>query len=294
MAQPPVTVFDFAIVGAGRMGARIVGQLALSGASVAMYDRTAFDRQKGLDIMKGDMKALEKRGLLEEQDMNTAIDRVTLVESVAQVTSAQVVVEAIFEDLNAKRELFQSLEAAATEGDTSAIFTSTSINFTASQIFDGIVGEGRRACGLRFLYPVFCIQLVEISALEVGLPDKLQDVFSIMSQFEFKPFYYQALSGSAWRRKLLKDEVNASEDAQKAKLGKRASTQGEHKSQSKPVTISDDCIVCFERRADCVFAPCGHKNMCRECSQKIFMAKVVGTTPCPTCRQPIDRILDSD
>ena len=42
--EPPAASFDFAVVGAGRMGASIAGHLALQGASVALFDRSDFDR----------------------------------------------------------------------------------------------------------------------------------------------------------------------------------------------------------------------------------------------------------
>jgi len=44
MRRPPAPSFDFAVVGAGRMGASIAGHLALQGASVALFDRSDFDR----------------------------------------------------------------------------------------------------------------------------------------------------------------------------------------------------------------------------------------------------------
>ena len=79
--------YDFAIVGAGRMGASIAGNLALSGARVALYDRSDFDRKKGLEIMCADLRAHENSQLISARSRLKALDNVWLVESLQEVRS---------------------------------------------------------------------------------------------------------------------------------------------------------------------------------------------------------------
>ena len=82
--------YDFAIVGAGRMGASIAGNLALSGARVALYDRSDFDRKKGLEIMCADLRAHENSQLISASSRLKALDNVWLVESLQEVRSHRV------------------------------------------------------------------------------------------------------------------------------------------------------------------------------------------------------------
>lgn len=79
--------YDFAVVGAGRMGASIAGALALSGARVAVYDRSDFDRKKGLEIMRADMRQHENSELISASARLQALDNVFLVESLDEVRS---------------------------------------------------------------------------------------------------------------------------------------------------------------------------------------------------------------
>jgi 3-hydroxyacyl-CoA dehydrogenase len=79
--------YDFAVIGAGRMGASIAGALALNGARVAVHDRSDFDRKKGFEIMRADMKQHEEEGLISEEGRKQALDHVFLVNSLEEVNS---------------------------------------------------------------------------------------------------------------------------------------------------------------------------------------------------------------
>jgi hypothetical protein len=77
--------YDFAVIGAGRMGASIAGALALNGARVAVHDRSDFDRKKGLEIMRADMKQHEEEGLISEEGRMQALSHVFFVDSLVEV-----------------------------------------------------------------------------------------------------------------------------------------------------------------------------------------------------------------
>jgi 3-hydroxyacyl-CoA dehydrogenase len=79
--------YDFAVIGAGRMGASIAGALALNGARVAVHDRSDFDRKKGFEIMRADMKQHEEEGLISKEGREQALDHVFLVNSLEEVNS---------------------------------------------------------------------------------------------------------------------------------------------------------------------------------------------------------------
>ena len=49
----------------------------------------------------------------------------------------------------------------------------------------------------------------------------------------------------------------------------------------KPVNIDVNCIICFERRSNTIFAPCLHKDFCHYCAEKIFKR---GNAMCPLCK----------
>ena len=244
--------FDFCVVGAGRMGASIAGTLALQvlyglarralccagcrstltaaawtqGASVALFDRSDYDRRKGYDIMRADMKILEQRGLMLPADKDSALRRITLVDSHEQCVQAAIVVEAIFENLDAKRQLFGELAAAAHRTGATPVLSTNSMNFSIGQITQSLSpATTLLACGVRFLYPVFFMRPVEVSGHEDGATQEqisasatLSRVMGQLRRFGFEPFYHHLGStqntglfrnnSGFYRRKLNQHEVH--------------------------------------------------------------------------------------
>lgn len=295
------------------MGASIAGHLVLQGARVALFDRSDFDRKKGYDIMRADMKNLEQRGLLLPADKDAALGRITLVESHAECVRANLIVEAIFEDLEAKRVLFKELDAAAVKEGTDPILSTNSINFSIGSIVKkGATGSSRKVCGVRFLYPVFFMRPIEISAHEPFGKERetpaIARAYSLLLRFGMEPFYVSLPkptsdgleSTCAYRRRLNPPEVTRYEEEQcrvaRTRADEIARAGG---SVSRPVTgggtesstgLVVECIICMETRDNVVFAPCGHRNVCMECGTKVYETG----RPCPTCRQQIERMLRAD
>jgi hypothetical protein len=52
------------------------------------------------------------------------------------------------------------------------------------------------------------------------------------------------------------------------------------------------CLICFEAPARALLAPCGHCDLCRDCCAKLRARE--GYAKCPTCRVPIERVLQMD
>lgn len=50
------------------------------------------------------------------------------------------------------------------------------------------------------------------------------------------------------------------------------------------------CVICMEKKVDCVFRPCGHGGCCFECAQKIVLDKA----SCYCCREPIEKVVHID
>ena len=49
----------------------------------------------------------------------------------------------------------------------------------------------------------------------------------------------------------------------------------------KPTTVDLNCVICFERRSNTIFAPCLHKDFCYNCAEKIFLRD---NAMCPLCK----------
>jgi 3-hydroxybutyryl-CoA dehydrogenase len=147
-----------AVVGAGTMGAGIAQVAAESGLEVVLVDQLdgALDRAKS-GIERNWVRAVEK-GKLAPDDVDSARRRLRTASDIAEASAAEVVVEAIFEDLDPKRAVFRQLSAATDPGTVLASNTS-SISITA---LAAATDRPDRVVGMHFFNPVPVMRLVEV------------------------------------------------------------------------------------------------------------------------------------
>jgi 3-hydroxyacyl-CoA dehydrogenase/enoyl-CoA hydratase/3-hydroxybutyryl-CoA epimerase len=142
------------VVGAGVMGGDIAAWCAMRGLTVTLQDQTP---ERIAPAMKRAAE-LFKRRLRDKPRVRDALDRLIPDPAGDGVRHADVVIEAIFENLQAKRELFAKLEAQAKPG---AILASNTSSLKLADIGAGF-GNPSRLVGIHFFNPVPQLQLVEI------------------------------------------------------------------------------------------------------------------------------------
>jgi len=142
------------VIGAGVMGGDIAAWCAMRGLTVTLQDQSA---ERLAPAMKRAAEFFRRR-LREKSRMRDASDR--LIPDVAGdgARRADVVIEAIFENLQAKRELFARLEAAA---KPDAILASNTSSLKLSDISANFRNPSRLV-GIHFFNPVPQMQLVEV------------------------------------------------------------------------------------------------------------------------------------
>ncbi len=142
------------VIGAGVMGGDIAAWCAMRGLTVTLQDqspeRIAPAMKRAADLFK--------RRLRDKPRIRDALDR--LIPDVAGdgARRADVVIEAIFENLQAKRELFAKVEAVAKPG---AILASNTSSLKLADIGANF-GNPARLVGIHFFNPVPQLQLVEV------------------------------------------------------------------------------------------------------------------------------------
>ena len=142
------------VIGAGVMGGDIAAWCAMRGLTVTLQDQNA----KALAPAMKRAGALFKRRLRDKRRIRDASDR--LIPDVAGdgVRRADVIIEAIFENLEIKRALFAKLEAAAKPG---AILATNTSSLKLADIGTALA-DPSRPVGIHFFNPVAQMQLVEI------------------------------------------------------------------------------------------------------------------------------------
>jgi len=142
------------IVGAGVMGGDIAAICAMRGLTVTLQD-TAPDR---LAPAVKRAAQLFKRRLRDPLRVRDAMDRLIPDVTGQGARQADVIIEAIFENLQAKRELFAKLEALAKPG---AILATNTSSLKLADIATGFK-DPSRLVGIHFFNPVPLLQLVEV------------------------------------------------------------------------------------------------------------------------------------
>jgi 3-hydroxyacyl-CoA dehydrogenase/enoyl-CoA hydratase/3-hydroxybutyryl-CoA epimerase len=167
------------VVGAGVMGGDIAALCAMRGIRVTLQDTSP---ERIAPALKRAAKLFERR-LRDKRRVRDALDRLVPDVTGAGVAHADVVIEAIFEDLEAKRALFGKLEAAAKPG---AILASNTSSLKLADIA-AVLKDPSRLVGIHFFNPVPQMMLVEVVSGERTEPALAQRAAAFVRRIDKLP-----------------------------------------------------------------------------------------------------------
>lgn len=148
-----------AVIGAGTMGFGIALTYARDGYDVALFDADEDALRDGLDAIDRGLGTLVDTDELDEEDANAARERVGPAESLADaVRDADIVTEAVTEDIDVKREIFASIDEYA---DADALLTTNTSGLSITEIATA-VSHPERFAGTHWFNPAHITPLVEV------------------------------------------------------------------------------------------------------------------------------------
>ncbi|MBI0376087.1 3-hydroxyacyl-CoA dehydrogenase [Streptomyces albiflaviniger] len=147
-----------AVVGTGTMGQGIAQVALAAGHPVRLYDAAPGRASRAADAIADRLGRLVAKERLTAADRDAALGRLTPVADLADLAGAELVVEAILEELDAKQQLFTALESVVSDGCLLATNTS-SLSVTAVA---GVLRRPGRLLGLHFFNPAPLMPLVEV------------------------------------------------------------------------------------------------------------------------------------
>jgi 3-hydroxybutyryl-CoA dehydrogenase len=145
------------IIGAGTMGSGIAQICALAGYDVLLYDNTTEAIDKAKSLIEGNLFKGIDRGKITQAEAEQAKDNITFVHKLEKV-KADIIIEAIIEDLTVKQELFAALEKN-NEANTILATNTSSIPITK---IAATLQKPERLIGLHFFNPAHIMKLVEV------------------------------------------------------------------------------------------------------------------------------------
>ena len=146
------------IVGSGAMGSGIAQVLATAGNEVLLYDSNPIAVEKAGQNLEAQFQKLAEKGKMTFEEAETYFDNIRLSDKLSELKDSELIIEAIVEDLEIKKDLFQKLESLVSEDCILATNTSSlSIASIASAC-----QKPERVIGIHFFNPAPLMALVEV------------------------------------------------------------------------------------------------------------------------------------
>ncbi|SHG62255.1 3-hydroxyacyl-CoA dehydrogenase [Thermosyntropha lipolytica DSM 11003] len=147
-----------AVLGAGIMGAGIAQVAAQGGYSVVLRDLHFSLAQEGMKTIEKNLDRLISKAVIDEKEKEKIMHRITPTTDLAQIYDADIIIEAVVENMAVKKQLFAELDNMCRQDAVLATNTSSlSITEIASA-----TKHPERVIGMHFFNPVPAMQLVEI------------------------------------------------------------------------------------------------------------------------------------
>lgn len=147
------------IAGAGQMGAGIAQVALQAGYAVALYDAAADFAARAAKKIEANLQKSVEKGRLTAAEKDACLGRLSLAAALEAAAAADLVIEAIFEDAAAKKELFAKLDRLC---GPEVIFASNTSSISITELASS-TKRADRFIGMHFFNPVPVMKLLEIT-----------------------------------------------------------------------------------------------------------------------------------
>jgi 3-hydroxyacyl-CoA dehydrogenase len=194
----PRPVRSVAIIGAGTMGGGIAMSFANAGIPVVLIDATQQNLDRGLETVRRNYHATAARGGLTPSEVERCVSLIKGVVGIEQIADADLVIEAAFETMAVKLEIFQQIDRFARAGAVLASNTSyLDINTIA-----GATRRPRDVLGMHFFSPANVMKLCEIVRGRETSPETLATAVAVAKRIEKVPVVVGVCFGFVGNRML--------------------------------------------------------------------------------------------
>jgi 3-hydroxybutyryl-CoA dehydrogenase len=145
------------VVGAGLMGSGIAQVCAQAGVEVLLHDASAEALARAVKSIEWSVGKFVEKGQLKESP-EAILGRITIANSISAPPRAELAIEAVFEDLSVKQEIFRNLDAVCGPG---TLFASNTSAIPITELA-AATRRPQNVLGLHFFSPVPMMQAVEV------------------------------------------------------------------------------------------------------------------------------------
>ncbi|MCH4244002.1 3-hydroxyacyl-CoA dehydrogenase [Acinetobacter gerneri] len=155
-----MAIQTMALVGTGVMGMGIAQIAAQSGVQVLLFDAREGAATTGKANLKQTLEKLQAKGKLSASDVEQTLQRLVVLDTIEQIKEADLVIEAIIENLEIKQKLFKQIESIVSK-ETILVSNTSSLSVTA---LAAACEYPNRIAGFHFFNPVPLMKIVEVIA----------------------------------------------------------------------------------------------------------------------------------
>lgn len=177
----PRKVARIGVVGGGTMGSGIATAALLAGFPVALAEQDAAALDRAFAAISKNLDGAVKRGKVEADRRDELLsEHLTPTTNLPDLAGADLVIEAIYEDMGAKQDVFRSLDAACKPGAILATNTSyLDVNRIAA-----VTDRPQDVVGLHFFSPAHVMRLIEVVVADRTAPEVTATGFALARRLQ--------------------------------------------------------------------------------------------------------------
>ena len=188
-----------AVIGAGTMGRGIAQSFAEHGYQVTLYDINSEAAKAGYAYIEKIYTSLVSKGKSTEEKKAQTLGNITVTGELSQVAGADLVVESIIENLDAKKNLLRQLEEICRP---EAIFASNTSSISITAIASSI-HHPERVCGLHFFYPPPMMPVIEVAVARQTAPATVSAIRQVVESLDKTCIEVQESPGFVFNRLII-------------------------------------------------------------------------------------------
>lgn len=146
------------VIGAGTMGRGIAQVAAMASHQVLLYDNNSAGLNAAIGQLKSLFEKLVHKGKFKREEADAILNRIRPIESLADMEDCGLVIEAIVEDYDVKKQLFNNIEAFLS---SECVIASNTSSLSIASLA-GVCDIPERVIGIHFFNPAALMPLVEV------------------------------------------------------------------------------------------------------------------------------------
>ena len=166
------------VLGNGTMGAGIVQTMAQKGLAVTMKGRSNESLDRAMQRMNKGLTRLVEKGKMTAEDADQIIGRITVTTDYADIAQADLVIEAISEEMEVKKEILREIDGLV---QPSAIFATNTSSLSITELAS-VTKRPEQVIGMHFFNPVPVMKLVEVISGQCTSEETLQTTLTLCEQ----------------------------------------------------------------------------------------------------------------